>query len=55
MEWILIAVVVALVLLGVTYWFRGREALERARQDRVTGRAKGTENTLPSDFTDMSG
>jgi hypothetical protein len=53
--WIFLGVVVVLVLLGLTYRFRGPERLNRARRERVGGGAKGTDNTLPADFTDMSG
>jgi hypothetical protein len=53
--WIFIGAVVLLALLGLTYRFRGAGALDRARHERVAGGAKGTENTLPPDFTNMSG
>lgn len=46
--------VVGLALLGVTYKFR-RDALINARKARVAGQYKGSEDTLPAQFTDLSG
>ncbi|MFD2078482.1 hypothetical protein SAMN05421678_106125 [Actinopolymorpha cephalotaxi] len=55
MGWIVLVVIALVVLLGVTYRFKGQEVIQRAKKSRVLGGSKGNENSTPPDHADMSG
>lgn len=53
--WIVFSIITLLALFGLTYGFKGEEALEQARQARTAGGGSGAENSTPPDHADMSG